>query len=143
MTRYLEWLLPTQQCGQRPHVLLHQGVDLLFREAPDAVAVHLPAHHAAVQVTQQPLQSVAQRAAHGQQLLSFLQVVHPLTVGYCPERTHTADNIVLAVGSSAAGQDQVRHQKSNTSEAKKLMQKQRLKTKLHCVFRSGCSFCHY
>lgn len=112
---YLECLLPTQQRGQRPHVLLHQGVDLLFREASYAVAVHLPAHHAAVQVAQQPLQSVAQRAAHGQQLLCFLQVVYPLTVGYCPERTHTAD-VMLALGSSGAGQDQVCHQKSNTWE---------------------------
>ena len=83
--------LRTQQCGQRPHVLLHQGVDLLLGEASDAVAVHLPAHHAAVQVAQQPLQSVAQRAAHRQELLSFLQVVHPLTVGYRPERTHTQE----------------------------------------------------
>lgn len=82
--------IPTQQRGQRPHVLLHQRVDLLLGEAPDAVAVHLPAHHAAVQVAQQPLQSVAQRAAHCQQLLCFLQVVNPLTVGYCPDRnTHT------------------------------------------------------
>lgn len=89
---------PTQQCGQRPHVLLHQRVDLLLGEATDAVAVHLPAHHAAVQVAQQPLQSVAQRAAHRQQLLRFLQVVHPLTVGYCPDRsTHTADVVLLLV----------------------------------------------
>lgn len=74
----------TQQCGQCPHVLLHQGVDLLFGEAPDAMAVHLPAYHAAVQVAQQPLQSVAERAAHRQKFLGFLQVVYPLTVGYCP-----------------------------------------------------------
>lgn len=76
---------PTQQCGQRPQVLLHQRVDLLLREAADAVAVHLPAHHAAVQAAQQPLQRVAQGAAHRQELLSFLQVVHPLTVGDRPE----------------------------------------------------------
>lgn len=80
--------LPTQQRGQRPHVLLHQGVDLLLGEAPDAVAVHLSAHHAAVQVAQQPLQRVAQRAAHRKKLLGFLQVVHPLTVSYRPEK-HT------------------------------------------------------
>lgn len=89
--------LPTQQCGQRPHVLLHQCVDLFLREASDAMAVHLPAHYAAVQVAQQPLQSVTQRAAHRQKLLSFLQVVHPLTVGYRPERTHTADSIMLSL----------------------------------------------
>lgn len=75
---------PTQQCGQRPHVLLHQRVHLLLGEAADAVAVHLPAHHAAVQVAQQPLQGVAERAAHRQQLLRLLQVVHPLAVGYRP-----------------------------------------------------------
>lgn len=80
----------TQQCGQRPHVLLHQRVDLLFGEAADAVAVHLPAHHAAVQVAQQPLEGVAERAAHRQQLLRLLQVVHPLAVRYRPGRgTHT------------------------------------------------------
>lgn len=62
----------TQQCGQCPHVLLHQGVDLLFGEASNAVAVHLPAYHAAVQVAQQPLQSVAEGAAHRQKLLGFL-----------------------------------------------------------------------
>lgn len=88
--------LPTQQCGQRPHVLLHQRVDLFLREASDAVAVHLPAHHAAVQVAQQPLQGVAQGAAHRQELLSFLQVVHPLTVGYRPEGTE-ADSIMLTL----------------------------------------------
>lgn len=79
----------TQQCGQRPHVLLHQRVDLLFGEAADAVAVHLPAHHAAVQVAQQPLEGVAERAAHRQQLLRLLQVVHPLAVRYRPGRGHT------------------------------------------------------
>ncbi len=91
--------LPTQQRGQRPHVLLHQCVDLLLGEASDAVAVHLPAHHAAVQVAQQPLQCVTQGAAHRQKLLSFLQVVHPLTVGYRPGRTHThtADDIMLSL----------------------------------------------
>lgn len=79
----------TQQCGQRPHVLLHQRVDLLFGEAADAVAVHLPAHHAAVQVAQQPLEGVAERAAHRQQLLRLLQVVHPLAVRYRPGWGHT------------------------------------------------------
>lgn len=74
-------LLPTQQGGQSPHVLLHQRVDLLSGEASDAVAVHLPPHHAAVQVAQQPLERVAHGAGHGQQLLRFLQVVHPLAVG--------------------------------------------------------------
>lgn len=44
--------LPTQQCGQCPHVLLHQGIDLLLGEASDAMAVHLSAHHASVQVAQ-------------------------------------------------------------------------------------------
>lgn len=81
-------LLPTQQGGQSPHVLLHQRVDLLSGEASDAVAVHLPPHHAAVQVAQQPLERVAHGASHGQQLLRFLQVVHPLAVGYRPDRTH-------------------------------------------------------
>lgn len=79
---------PTQQCSQRPHVLLHQQVHLLFGEAADAVAVHLPAYHAAVQVAQQPLQRVAEGAAHRQKLLGFLQVVHPLTVGDRPAK-HT------------------------------------------------------
>lgn len=95
--------IPTQQCGQRPHVLLHQRVDLLLGEAPDAVAVHLPAHHAAVQVAQQPLQSVAQRAAHRQQLLRFLQVVHPLTVGYCPDRnTHSRRRFIAGLRAEMA-----------------------------------------
>lgn len=80
---------PTQQCGQCPHVLLHQSVNLLLREASDAVAVHLSAHHAAVQVAQQPLQCVAQRAAHRKKLLGFLQVVYPLTVGYRPKKKKT------------------------------------------------------
>lgn len=93
---YTHSRLRTQQCGQRPHVLLHQGIDLLLGKASDAVAVHLPAYNAAIQVAQQPLQSVAQRAAHRQELLSFLQVVHPLTVGYRPEEnTHTGDDGML------------------------------------------------
>lgn len=88
-------LLPTQQGGQSPHVLLHQRIDLLSGVASDAVAVHLPPHHTAVQVAQEPLHRVAHGASHGQQLLRFLQVVHPLAVGYRPDRTHVEEDVSL------------------------------------------------
>lgn len=56
------------------------------------MAVHLPAHHAAVHVAQQPLQGVAQGAGHRQKLLRFIYVVHPLTVGYRPDRTQSTQH---------------------------------------------------
>ncbi|TNN47438.1 hypothetical protein EYF80_042381 [Liparis tanakae] len=55
------------------------AVHLLLRETPDPVSVHLPLDDPTGQVTQDPLEQVAQRPAHRQHLLGLLQVVYPLT----------------------------------------------------------------
>lgn len=79
-TEHRNSLYLTQEACQSPHVLLHQRVHLLLREAPNAMAVHFPLHDSFGQMAKDPLQQVAEGTKKRNHLLRLMKIFHPLAI---------------------------------------------------------------